>query len=266
MRQLPGSRVVLHPGRPSGRGPTGAATRGRPASLIATAALAALGALGAPGALGGCAPRAGAAAPPAPPPAVRVQEAEPGLLPGQNCVRVAPYHWMLDLRARAAELPAGDLRVRLPAGWQVHQERPGQVVLLAPAAPDGTRGVFELLVSPHCDRYDSSVMHQRVAVRALAPRFTAEAVSRAFRAKRHWKAQLGGVGTSIVLVDDLEIGDARVPLALYYTPVGSSETHEVTFAAACPRTPAGGACEATYRALFASVGSIGAATPRAARR
>ena len=50
------------------------------------------------------------------------------------------------------------------------------------------------------------------------------------------------------------LGRVRVPLTLYLTPLGSSETHEVTLAAACPRAPAGGrACEAAYRTLVESV-------------
>jgi len=102
-------------------------------------------------------------APPRPvsPPAV------PDLMPGTDCTTAKMPELKYDSDEHQLRLANGAFKMSLPKGWKVELERADLAVITSPESNKGVRPVFEMFVSPVCKKYESFVVHRRVAARGL---------------------------------------------------------------------------------------------------
>jgi hypothetical protein len=192
--------------------------------------------------------QAGSPVPPKPadPPAARAD-----LMPGTDCTTAKMPELKYDQDEHQVRLAMGGFKMRLPKGWKAELERPDMAVITAPESNKGFRPVFEMFVSPVCKKYESFVVHQRVAARGLAELLPAEETI-AQIAKGHWTVGLGGqVGQNLILENvTLKTKKGERALVVYATQLGDAKNFGLRAAAVCPKPGKKegplGKCEKTY--------------------
>jgi len=191
-------------------------------------------------------------APPRPvsPPAV------PDLMPGTDCTTAKMPELKYDSDEHQLRLANGAFKMSLPKGWKVELERADLAVITSPESNKGVRPVFEMFVSPVCKKYESFVVHRRVAARGLTELLPKEETI-AQIADGHWHVGLGGqVGRSLILQDVvLKTKKGERSLMVYATQLGDAKSFGLRAAAVCakPGKKEGplGKCEKTYFSMLA---------------
>ena len=189
--------------------------------------------------------------PPAPAPKSVVPAAVADLMPGTDCTTAKMPELKYDKDEHQVRLANGGFKMRLPKGWKVELERPDLAVITSPESSKGVRPVFEMFVSPVCKKYESFVVHQRVASRGLSELLpTADTVEQIKNG--HWNVGLGGqVGQNLILQDViLKTKKGERALVVYATQLGDAKSFGLRAAAVCPKPGKKegslGKCEKTY--------------------
>jgi hypothetical protein len=197
--------------------------------------------------------KAPAVAPPAP---VAPPAASNDLMPGTECTTAKVPTLKYDKDEHQVRLANGGFKMRLPKGWTAELERPELAVITAPESSKGVRPVFEIFVSPVCKKYESFVVHRRVAARGLTELLPAEETT-AQIAGGQWNVGLGGqVGQSLILQDVvLKTKKGERALVLYATQLGDAKSFGLRASAVCPKPGKKegplGKCEKTYFDMLA---------------
>lgn len=195
----------------------------------------------------------GAAVPPAPP-----STAEPAavadLMPGTDCTTARMPELKVD--KDRVQLANGGFKMVVPKGWKVELERPDLAVITAPDSNKGVRPVFEMFVSPVCKKYESFVVHRRVAARGLTALLPAQETIDQIKNGR-WNVGLGGqVGQNLILENvTLKTKKGDRALVIYATQLGDAKTFGLRASAVCPKPGKKegplGKCEKTYYDMLA---------------
>jgi hypothetical protein len=192
----------------------------------------------------------------APPATVAPPAASNDLMPGTDCTTAKVPALKYDKDEHQVQLANGGFKMRLPKGWTVELERPELAVITAPESSKGVRPVFEMFVSPVCKKYESFVVHRRVAARGLTELLPAEETT-AQIAGGQWNVGLGGqVGQSLILQDVvLKTKKGERALVLYATQLGDAKSFGLRASAVCPKPGKKegplGKCEKTYFDMLA---------------
>jgi hypothetical protein len=182
---------------------------------------------------------------PAPPAAV------PDLMPGTDCTTAKMPTLKYDGAEHQVELAAGGFKMRLPKGWKAELERADLAVITSPDSNKGVRPVFEMFVTPVCKKYESFVVHRRVASRGLVELLPREETVEQIK-NGHWNVGLGGqVGQSLILQDVvLKTKKGERAVIVYATQLGDAKNFGLRAAAVCPKPGKKegplGKCEKTY--------------------
>jgi hypothetical protein len=185
-----------------------------------------------------------------------VAPAVPDLMPGTDCTTAKMPELKYDIDEHRVQLANGGFKMRLPKRWKVELERADLAVITSPDSNKGLRPVFELFVSPVCKKYESFVVHRRVAARGLVELLpTEETIAQI--ANGHWNVGLGGqVGQNLILQDvtlKTKKGERRV--IVYATQLGDAKSFGLRAAAVCPKPGKKegplGKCEKTYFDMLA---------------
>ncbi len=180
------------------------------------------------------------AAPVAPAPVQAKSAAPPtaraDLMPGTDCTTAKMPELKYELDEHQVRLVMGGFKMRLPKGWKVEQERPDLVVMMSPKSSKGVRSVFEMFVSPVCKKYESFVVHQRVAARGLAELLPAEDTVAQIK-DGHWNVGLGGqVGQNLILENvSLKTKKGQRAVVVYATQLGDAKNFGLRASAVCPK-------------------------------
>jgi hypothetical protein len=182
---------------------------------------------------------------PAPPAAV------PDLMPGTDCTTAKMPALKYDDAEHQVELAAGGFKMRLPKGWKAELERADLAVITSSDSNKGVRPVFEMFVSPVCKKYESFVVHRRVASRGLVELLPKEETVEQIK-NGHWNVGLGGqVGQSLILQDVvIKTKKGERAVIVYATQLGDAKNFGLRAAAVCPKPGKKegplGKCEKTY--------------------
>jgi hypothetical protein len=188
---------------------------------------------------------------PTPAPRPVVAAAIPDLMPGTDCTAAKMPELKYDMAEHRVELANGGFRMRLPKGWKFELERPDLVVITSPESSKGVRSVFEMFVSPVCKKYESFVVHQRVAARGLSELLPAADTTEQIK-NGHWNVGLGGqVGQNLILENvTLKTKKGERVIVVYATQLGDAKNFGLRAAAVCPKPGKKegplGRCEKTY--------------------
>jgi hypothetical protein len=194
-----------------------------------------------------------ASVPPAPP-----STAEPAavadLMPGTDCTTARMPTLKVD--KDRVQLANGGFKMVVPKGWKVELERPDLAVITAPDSNKGVRPVFEMFVSPVCKKYESFIVHRRVAARGLTELLPAENTIEQIK-NGHWNVGLGGqVGQNLILENvTLKTKKGDRGLVIYATQLGDAKTFGLRASAVCPKPGKKegplGKCAKTYYDMLA---------------
>ena len=188
---------------------------------------------------------------PLPPKSAELPAARPDLMPGTDCTTAKMPELKYDSDEHQVRLANGGFKMRLPKGWKAELERPDLVVITSPESSKGVRPVFEMFVSPVCKKYESFVVHQRVASRGLSDLLPADDTIEQINSG-HWKVGLGGqVGQNLILQDvTLKTKKGERAVIVYATKLGDAKNFGLRAAAVCPKPGKKegplGKCEKTY--------------------
>ncbi len=180
----------------------------------------------------------------------------PDLMPGTDCTTAKMPALTYDRDEHRVRLANGGFKMRLPKGWKVELERADLAVITSPESNKGVRPVFEMFVSPVCKKYESFVIHRRVAARGLVELLpTEETIAQIVNG--HWNVGLGGqVGQNLILQDvTLKTKKGERTVVVYATQLGDAKTFGLRTAAVCPKPGKKegplGKCEKTYFDMLA---------------
>lgn len=191
---------------------------------------------------------------PASTPQPAVAAAVPDLMPGSDCTTAKMPELKVD--KDRVQLANGGFKMVVPKGWKIELERPDLAVITAPESNKGVRPVFEMFVSPVCKKYESFIVHRRVAARGLTELLPAEETVEQIK-NGHWNVGLGGqVGQNLILENVIlktKKGDRA--LVVYATQLGDAKTFGLRSSAVCPKPGKKegplGKCEKTYYDMLA---------------
>jgi hypothetical protein len=178
------------------------------------------------------------------------------LMPGTDCTTAKLPELKYDQDEHQVRLAQGGFKMRLPKGWKAALERPTLAVITAPESSKGVRPVFEMFVSPVCKKYESFIVHRRVAARGLAELLPAEETVEQIK-NGHWNVGLGGqVGQNLILENvTLKTKKGDRALVVYATQLGDAKNFGLRAAAVCPKPGKKegplGKCEKTYYDMLA---------------
>jgi hypothetical protein len=182
--------------------------------------------------------------------------AVPDLMPGTDCTTAKMPVLKLDDDEHGVLLANGGFKMRAPKGWKVEIERSDLAIITSPDSNKGLRPVFELFVSPVCKKYESFVVHRRVAARGLVELLPTEETVTQIR-DGHWNVGLGGqVGQNLILQDvTLKTKKGERTVIVYATQLGDAKSFGLRAAAVCPKPGKKegplGKCEKTYFDMLA---------------
>lgn len=182
--------------------------------------------------------------------------AVPDLMPGTDCTTAKMPTLKYDGAEHQVELAAGGFKMRLPKGWTTELERADLAVITSPDNNKGVRPVFEMFVTPVCKKYESFVVHRRVAARGLVELLPKEETIEQIK-NGHWNVGLGGqVGQSLILQDVvLKTKKGERAVVVYATQLGDAKNFGLRAAAVCPKPGKKegplGKCEKTYLDMLA---------------
>jgi hypothetical protein len=186
---------------------------------------------------------------PAPAPQPVVAAAVPDLMPGSDCTTAKMPELKVD--KDRVQLANGGFKMVVPKGWKVELERPDLAVITAPESNKGVRPVFEMFVSPVCKKYESFIVHRRVAARGLTELLPAEETVEQIK-NGHWNVGLGGqVGQNLILENvTLKTKKGERAVVVYATQLGDAKSFGLRASAVCPKPGKKegplGKCEKTY--------------------
>lgn len=191
---------------------------------------------------------------PAPTPKPVAAAAVHDLMPGSDCTTAKMPALKVD--KDRVQLTNGGFKMVVPKGWKVDLERPDLAVITSPDSNKGVRPVFEMFVSPVCKKYESFIVHRRVAARGLTELLPAEETIEQIK-NGHWNVGLGGqVGQNLILENVIlktKKGDRA--LVVYATQLGDAKTFGLRASAVCPKPGKKegplGKCEKTYYDMLA---------------
>jgi hypothetical protein len=172
----------------------------------------------------------------APSPKPGAAAAQPDLMPGTDCTTAKMPELRYDSEAHRLRLANGGFTMGLPQGWKVELERPELAVITSPESNKGVRPVFEMFVSPVCKKYESFVVHRRVAARGLSELLPVEDTMAQIR-NGHWNVGLGGqVGQNLVLLDVIvKTKKGGRAVIVYATQLGDAKSFGLRASAVCPK-------------------------------
>jgi hypothetical protein len=185
-----------------------------------------------------------------------VPGAVPDLMPGTDCTTAKMPELKYDKDEHQVRLANGGFKMRLPKGWKVALERPDLAVITSPESSKGVRPVFEMFVSPVCKKYESFVVHRRVAARGLSELLPAADTTEQMK-NGHWNVGLGGqVGQNLILENvTLKTKKGERALVVYATQLGDAKNFGLRAAAVCPKPGKKegslGKCEKSYYDMLA---------------
>lgn len=182
--------------------------------------------------------------------------AVPDLMPGTDCTTAKMPTLKLDDDEQGIKLAAGGFKMRVPKGWKIALERSDLAVITSPDSNKGLRPVFELFVSPVCKKYESFVVHRRVAARGLVELLPKEETIEQIK-NGHWTVGLGGqVGQNLILQNVIvKTTKGERAVIAYATQLGDAKDFGLRAAAVCPKPGKKegplGKCEKTYFDMLA---------------
>ncbi len=173
------------------------------------------------------------------------------LMPGTDCTTAKVPDLKYDTDEHRLRLAHGGFQMNVPKGWKVELERSDLAVITSPDSQKGIRPVFEMFVGPVCKKYESFVVHRRVAARGIVELLPVEETTAQIAAGQ-WIVGLGGlVGQNLILKDvTLKTKKGERTLIVYATQLGDAKDFGLRAAAVCPKPGKKegplGKCEKTY--------------------
>ncbi len=180
--------------------------------------------------------------------ALPIPDLESTPLVGSGCLSVETLSW--SDRGSAIELDGTGISANRPDGWHRAPSRPDVVVLVGPSQTGESRPVIELINAAACSTYDSTLVHRRLAIRALQDLVGAGEAANAWDTRSNWSGKLAPPATSILSAGKLIANGRPLSLVTYYTEIAGGSNLVVVFAAACDGTlTTATACQRAYREL-----------------